>query len=310
MAVVELRPRVCGPGDSVRFGDDFGDCTGRQYGGSSRAPGRCTAPLEALHVSVYFAPEPAAAYAALGMKGMGGYFASRSAPMGAVPAEVVTATFYVFSPGGHRPGRSPQRGRSPSPERYVEARFTGLDACWRRGLGDAIVESSGVAEAAELAREATTVLRLEGHPLYAGHAALPWPNEPHLQLWHAASLLREHRGDGHVAALVHADLDALESVVTYSLAGGHRAFLKATRGWSDEQWAATEERLRDRGLLDTEAQLTEAGRSLRRAVEEQTDAAAVAPWRHLGDDACDRLRTLVAPLVTGLREGGLLPPGV
>lgn len=266
-------------------------------------------PLEALHVSVYFAPEPAAGYAELGMKGMGGYFASRSAPMGAVPAEVVTATFYVFSPDAI--GRAiPAAWSLASPERYVAARFAGLDACWRRVLGDAVVESSEVAEAAALVREACTVLRPEGHPLYAGHAALPWPQEPHLQLWHATSLLREHRGDGHVAALVHAQLDALEAVITYSLAGGDRNFLKATRGWSDEEWAATEERLRSRGLLTAEGELTVSGQQLRRHIEDQTDAAAVAPWRALGDDACDRLRDLVAPLVAELRNGGLLPPGV
>jgi hypothetical protein len=270
---------------------------------------RMYAPLELLHISIYFAPEPQLAYRELGMKGMGGYFASRSAAMGAVPAEVVTAAFYVFAPAVVERAIPAAWGLA-SPAQFLSARLAALDGCWRRVLGDELLGSPEVAEAAALARDACSALRPEGRALYAGHASLPWPVEPHLQLWHAATLLREHRGDGHVAALVHAPLDAAESVVSYSAVSGTRDFLRATRGWSDEQWAAAEARLRGRGLLEADGSLTAQGAALRRHVEQQTDTAAAAPWRHLGDDGCARLLELLDPLVAGLRAADAVPPGL
>jgi hypothetical protein len=135
-----------------------------------------------------------------------------------------------------------------------------------------------------------------GRALYAGHAALPWPDPPHLQLFHAQTLLREHRGDGHVGALMLAGLDAVGALITYIAAGdgSTEAMIRATRGWSDEEWAAGEARLVERGLVKDGA-LTELGRAQRDDIEAKTDAAAAAPYEHLGEESVERLRDLVRP---------------
>jgi hypothetical protein len=253
--------------------------------------------LEPLHAVRYFAPEPGERYTALGIKGgMHGYFASRSAALGRVPVEVVVSTFYNFAPDLVATA-IPSVWEETTPEAVLEARYAAMDAVYRRMLGEETVESQEMAEAAALAREATTVLRLEGRPLYAGHASVAWPDAPHLVLFHAQTLLREHRGDGHIAALVLADLDPLAALVTYVVQGDGMTepMIRATRGWSDEQWEAAVARVREQGLTDADGAFTEAGTAQREWIEAQTDAAAVAPYRHLGAERTQRLRDLCRP---------------
>jgi hypothetical protein len=260
--------------------------------------------LEPLHVVAYFAPEPAERYKAAGLKGgIRGYFASRSAALGQVPAEVVIATFFNFAPANvHK--AIPSAWEVTTPEAILEARYAGTSDAYRRILGDDVLASAEMAEAAGLAREATTVLQSEGRPLYAAHASLDWPEPAHLQLFHAQTLLREHRGDGHIAALVVAGLDAVEALVTYVPTGPAfpAGVLKATRGWSDEEWNAAIGRVRERGLVDADGALTPAGVELRTSIEAQTDAAAAAPYRHLGPERTDRLRDLARPWSRTLSE--------
>jgi len=253
--------------------------------------------LEPLHILCYFAPEPAQHYVALGIKGgMRGYFASRSAALGTVPAEVVIATFYNFAPASIRKA-IPSVWEVTTPEAVLAARYAGTDQAYRRVLGEQVLASDEMTEAAALAREATTVLATEGRPLYAAHAALDWPEPAHLQLFHAQTLLREHRGDSHIAALVVAGLDAVEAMVSYDPLGqnGFEAMLRATRGWSDEAWTQAADRLRERGLLDADGAPTDAGVALRATVEAQTDAADAAPYLHLGAKRTERLRELARP---------------
>ena len=154
-----------------------------------------------------------------------------------------------------------------------------------------------MAEAAALARDATTALDPLGRPLYAAHSALPWPDAPHLELFHAQTLLREHRGDAHVAALLLAGLPGIEALVAYVPLGQGipEEILRKSRGWDDEQWSAAQGRLRERGLLNDDNQLTEAGQEQRQSIEDQTDTAAAAPWAHLGEDKTTRLRDLARP---------------
>lgn len=252
--------------------------------------------LEPLHTMCYFAAEMNEAYAAAGAKGtMRAYFGVRSAPMGIVPLEVVVATFFNFAPAVVAQA-IPSVWDTTTPEALIAARYAGVDVAYRRILGNDVVESADMQEAAQLAREATAVLSGLGRALYAGHAALPWPDPPHLQLFHAQTLLREHRGDGHVAALTLAGLDAVGALVTYLAHGdgSTAALIRATRGWSDEEWAAGEARVVERGLMKDGA-LTEAGRTLRDRIEAQTDEAAAAPYEHLGEARVERLRNLVRP---------------
>jgi hypothetical protein len=253
--------------------------------------------LEPLHVVTYFAPEPGEHYAELGIKGgMRGYFASRSAALGRVPAEVVVSTFYNFAPGLIAKA-IPSVWDVTTPEAVLEARYAGADAVYRRMLGEEIVTSEDMAEAAALARDATAMLRVEGRPLYAGHASLAWPEPPHLQLFHAQTLLRESRGEAHIAALVLAGLDAVEALVTYVPLGEGlpEGMIRATRGWSDDAWEAAVRRVQQRGLLDAERALTPAGAALRQQIEDRTDAADAAPYLLLGAERTETLRSLARP---------------
>jgi hypothetical protein len=222
--------------------------------------------------------------------------------MGKVPLEVVVATFYNFAP--HLVAKAiPSVWESTTPEALLEARYNGIDGAYRRVLGDDVVASAEMTEAATLAREATTVLSELGRPLYAGHASLPWPEPPHLQLFHAQTLLREYRGDGHIAALTVAGLDAISALVTHiaSDAGVSEAMIRATRGWTDDEWSAGVARAEARGLVKDGA-LTAAGKELRDRVEQQTDEMAVAPYEHLGVDRVERLRELTRPWSKAITE--------
>lgn len=239
--------------------------------------------LEPYHAVVYFAPEAKEEYSAAGLKGQWmGYFASRSAPMGAVPAEVVIATFYNFHPNMVRRA-IPDAWGFAAPRDVVDARMRVADRSLRRMLGDRIGDPA-IAEAASLARACAERAQVWGRPLFAAHLSLAWPDEPHLALWHAASCLREHRGDGHVACLVEADIDGLEAHVLQGARGVvDPATQRTLRGWSEEEWTAAAERLRARGWLDTDDAFTDVGRAAFDAIEERTDELASQPYRTAGE---------------------------
>ncbi len=262
--------------------------------------------LEPVHAMVYFAPEPQEEYAAIGLDGKAnravGYFPARAAAMGAVTWPVVQATFFNFS------ALAVQFGITGvwdlvTPEQVLAARLRGADRALRRMCGDLLDD---LTETVTLARTATEGCTPYGRPLYAAHAALPWPDAPHLQLWHAITLLREFRGDGHVAALVGAGLTGLEAAVVHVAMGDSwsRKPLQSTRAYSDEEWDAAVASLTERGWLTAEATLTEEGRARREAIEHLTDALALPAWERLGDDGTARLRELVAPLAKAITDAG------
>jgi hypothetical protein len=263
-----------------------------------------------LHSLIYFVPEAEQEYTAIGLRpGRMGYFASRSAPMGAVSAGVTAATFYNFNP--EVVARViPRAWTLASPENIIDARFHVADLALRRLLG-AVIDAPEVEEAANLAREATVGLAPEGRALFAAHAGLSWPELPHLALWHAVSLLREYRGDGHLIALQMAGLSGIESIVTHTATG--YGFLegpaKLLRGWSDEQWAAAVDDLRARGLMDADG-LTAKGVSLRERVEADTDRLDAAPWQRLGPERSERLIELGKGLSRVVSGNGAFPAGV
>jgi hypothetical protein len=268
--------------------------------------------VEPLHSHLYFAPEHDEGFAAIGLKpGRMSYFAGRAAPMGAVGAGVVTATFYNFSPSlvAHM---IPRAWTMASPEQVIEARFESARATLTRLLGQEVIDSAEFAELAGLLREACDALTPEGRPLYAGHADLPWPGEPLLDLWHAATLLREHRGDGHIAALLHADLNGLEALITHTTTG--RGFTepaaKATRGWKDDEWDAEKAALVERGLIDEDGGLTAAGKDLRARVEAETDVLSADPWLSLGAERTARVVELGKAMSRTLVANGAYPAGI
>ncbi|NMI00614.1 hypothetical protein HF526_25380 [Pseudonocardia sp. K10HN5] len=268
---------------------------------------------------VYFAPETERLLTGAGLEpGRMTYFAGRAAPMGAVSASVVAATFYNFNPdlvARHIPAA----WELADPATLVAARFAAADAALRRLLGDETVASPAVAEAAGLARRAAEACDPQGRPLAAGHLDLEWPVEPHLVLWHALSILREHRGDGHIALLLDAGLTGIEALVTATATGKGFVvpFAKASRGWSDAQWDGAVAALRSRGLLgDGDGSgpdglgLTAEGDALRRRLEGDTDRLGAGPWSHLGADDAGRLAELGGVLVRTLVAAGCFPDGV
>ena len=251
--------------------------------------------LEVYHGIVYFAPEPAARYEALGLGGRSGYFASRSAAMGAVDAEVVVATFFNFNPDLVRRALDGVWARV-SPDQVLDARHAGADEMLRRTVGDAI-DSDEMVEASEIARRAATGLEPAGRSLFAAHARLPWPDEPHMVLWHAQTLIREFRGDGHIACLVEAGVDSgCAALVQHAATGEITAdALRMSRSWSEQDWDATVARLAERGWVEPDGSATAEGARVRQAIEDRTDELAMAPWNSIGTDDADRLRTLVRP---------------
>ncbi len=242
---------------------------------------------------VYFVPEAAEAYARLGITGRSGYFASRAAPLGAVTADVVESTFFNFNPDLVH-AAIPAAWEAATPVQIVAARFAAVDAAFDRLLGGTVVRSEEMAQAAQLARVAADEAgrRLEGRPLAAAHAELPWPSESHLALWHAQSILREYRGDGHIALLVVHGLSGIESLLTHVAAGDVPAsVLQSTRGWPDDAWERAADVLRERGWLarGDPLRLTEWGAAQRQAIEDETDDLAAAPYEALGDERCEEL---------------------
>jgi hypothetical protein len=264
---------------------------------------------EPLHAMIYFVPEAAERYAALGVDPAAGYFASRGAALGPVGPAPVVATFYNFNP--RIIARAlPAVWEVTTPAAVLEARLAAADAALVRGLGEA-VHGPEVAEAAALARRAaeTAAGHTQGRPLYAAHAELPWPQAPHLVLWHAQTLLREFRGDGHVAALLTAGIGGIDALILYVAAGqADERFLRVSRGWSRGQWAEATDRLRRRGLLDDadEPGLTDAGLALRAGLEETTDRLAAPAYTLIGDAGTVRLAELTRPLSRLVVKAGML----
>jgi hypothetical protein len=265
---------------------------------------------EPIHALIYFVPEAPERYAKLGVDPRAGYFASRGAVFGATGPGPVSASFYVFNPDLVR-RYLPAVWATVAPAAMLAARMDAADAALRRGLGDA-VHSPEMAEAAGLARRAAESAAAwpQGRPLYAATAELPWPDEPHLQLFHAQTLLREFRGDGHVATLLTAGVSGLEAMILQVAAGpADPRFLRVTRGWRREQWAAAADGLRSRGLIDgAEPALTGSGRELLGGIEDATDRLTEPAYRVLGPDGTARLAELTRPMSRTLVKAGMLDP--
>jgi hypothetical protein len=224
--------------------------------------------LETIHAVVYFAPEVREALAGVGLRGFWmGYFASRVAALGPVSADVVTATCFNFHPT--MVGRAiPDAWSFASPAAVLETRATSVEAALRRLLDDVAIPDAAVALAVRAAREA----RIVGRPLAAAHRAVPEPTSPIGRLWWAATVLREHRGDGHVAALVAQGIDGCEAHVLQAGAGAAPTeLLRANRGWSEDDWRDAVQRLAARGLVDGEGRLTAAGSTRKDEIELATD---------------------------------------
>ena len=263
--------------------------------------------LEVIHAVTYFAPEATGALRDAGYRGFWmGYFAGRAAPLGAVGPDVVGALFYNLAPSRVARAIPDAWGFAP-PAAALTARLEGSIAALHRVLGEA-EGGPDVAAAAELATRAATSAPPEGRALYAANHALPWPDEPLAALWHAATLLREHRGDGHVAVLTAAGVSGREANVVQAAAGvTPREVLVAARDYADAEWNALAVGLARRGLLTVEGKLTPAGQRLKEDIERRTDTIALSAYEVLDDGEIDRLAAALTPLARAVLASGDVP---
>ncbi len=260
---------------------------------------------EPISLVNFFSPEPNDSMAALGLPDYwAGYFAGRSAPLGRVPAEVVHATFYNFA-DGEVARHIPRIWDTTTPQAAHAARQQGCVAALRRILGD-LVDTPELARAAELLAKASTSAPTEGRVMYAALRTLPMPDEPVARLWHAANMLREHRGDGHIAALVSERIGGTEAHVLSALAMGHYPAESFGRihHLPEVRLAEVMGGLRDRGLLNGSGRLTDSGRAVKDRVESLTDALAEAPYEGLESPEVDELISLLEPISRTLEATG------
>ncbi|UUO00434.1 hypothetical protein M4D79_15660 [Mycolicibacterium novocastrense] len=260
--------------------------------------------LEPVHAVTYFAPEARAALDGLGYKGFWmGYFAARSAPLGAVAPEVVTAAFYNFAP--HRVAKAlPAAWEVAPPADALRVRLeSAVAALERYGVG----HGDDVATAADLLARVARNAALDGRCLFSANAALPWPDEPLAKLWHATTLLREQRGDGHIALLIAHGISGRESNILHAAAGRvPKEMIMRSRDYDDEQWALYRDRLAARGLLDGD-ELTDAGRDLKQRIEDDTERLALPALDVLNDDEIETLFRTLTAITRKVVAGGDLP---
>jgi hypothetical protein len=265
--------------------------------------------LEAVNAVTYFAPECRAASEALGLRGFWmGYFACRAAPMGPVGPAVVEATFFNFHPARVRRA-IPEAWTRTTPAALVETRAAAAAAALGRSLPDRAADALATA-VQPLLDAAVEHADPAGRPLFAANRDLPRPVDPVAALWQAATTLREHRGDAHVALLVAAGIDGCEAhVLASACTGTDPELLRQSRGWSTDDWGAAVARLASRGLVAPDGAATSAGRDLRAGVERRTDELAAAPYAVLGDDRVEQLiARLGAAAVTVASTGDLVFP--
>jgi len=222
------------------------------------------------------------------------YYATRSAPLGRVGAAVVSATFYHHSVEMVSPA-IPLAWSIASPERIIAARFEAVDQALRRLLPQQI-ESAEIVEAVALVREAMLGCSIAGRPLFAAHAALQWPSQPHVALWHGLNLFREHRGDGHTSAVMAARLTPHQTAPMLIATTGEARDSRSWR-WPDDIWNQAVAALQERRWLDDAGVLTDEGLAVRTRIEDETDSLALGPWLQLGKERTHRLWTLLRDLL-------------
>ena len=263
--------------------------------------------FEPIHAVTYFTPEGRSAYEKAGLRGFWrGYFAGRAAPLGAAGPAVVAASFFNFAPA-FVARAIPGVWELITPEEALRVRLAGATSALGRLLAGQEAEA---AAAAGLLWRAIGELDFSGRVLASANAALPVPGDGDggadggggggggglAGLWQAATLLREHRGDGHFAALAAADIDGCEAVVLRCCLDLRREDMQPVRGWTDEAWDGALSRLAARGWVGADGALTSAGREAHAAVEDATDRAASRPWARLGPEATAEIAATLTPL--------------
>jgi hypothetical protein len=261
---------------------------------------------EPIGANVYFAPEAHANYAKLGLAGFGAaYFCSRGASLGKPSGLVVTSAFGVFSPAIVVP--SVDEGWSKTaPEALLDARYDGATASLRRLLGEPDVRDLG--RAVELLQRGLDASEGAGHPLFSGLKSLPFPTDPIGQLWRVCDMLREHRGDSHIAVWTRAMVAPIEIQLMSELQMGiPLKTYSATRGWTGAQMDAAIEGMRQKGWMDGGA-FTSDGTALRERIEADTDEMEVPIADAIGSDL-DELLSILRPWTIAIVKVGIAGGG-
>ena len=250
--------------------------------------------------TVTFSEVPTEAFLALGMRNYwDGYFAGRAAPLGLAPAAVVHAVFYNFADGEVARHIPWVWGRT-TPKEAIAVRERSSAAALRQLIGE-LADSPDLVRVADLATRAAVSAPTEGRALYAGLRTLDVPTEPVARLWHAATLLREHRGDGHNAALLAHGIGGTEAHVLLALSLGMRAEeFGRIHHLPKAQLAAVVDGLRGRGLVDAAGGFTDAGRETKERVEALTDTLAAAAYDVLSADELDELVAGLEPIAAAV----------
>lgn len=253
-----------------------------------------------IHGFIYFSPEASSEYDALGLDADQQYFAGRAAPMGPVPAEVVVATFFNFAPA---------TVAAAVPAAWTVADPAAIQAARLRAVGTVLarhdMDAAAIAEAEELTGRIVSAVGYEGKPLAAANRAVAEPDDPATRLWQRVSVIREWRGDAHIAALVAGEIGAVEALILHAATGEVPvAALRSTRGWSDAEWDRGIERLVERGLVDAGGSFTDDGRRFRETLEETTNRLCIPLATAAGDGSAERLVELLRPWRRALIDGG------
>jgi hypothetical protein len=251
--------------------------------------------INMAHRFVYFVPEAAEEYARLGVTGFGGYFASRVAPMGAVPDEVILATFYNFSERAVSSANIGAVWATTTPVSLQQARFRAV----RRALDRVGVDMSTeqTAEARALIDPVVNGLSLAGKPLAAANMSVSVPEDQLVALWQQVTIIREWRGDVHIALLIANDIGPCECMVLQVGTGRFPlGAAQASRQWNEQEWTQAIATLRARGWVDANGAMTPVGIEAREHLELETDRLCAAMWLPIGDVGATRLTELLNPI--------------
>lgn len=262
--------------------------------------------IEPIHATVYFDPRPSERLKDAGIRGgWMCYFAGRFAPLGAVGPGPAAAMAYGFAP--------PMVARA-LPDAWAFVPPAVVLETWSCTAGEALrdhlrsVPRRLIAELNGLLGAGAEGCRYEGRPLAAGWLEVDATGDDFVDLWLRSTVLREHRGDGHVLAAVSAGLRGLDATITHVATGAvSRELMQRNRGWSDADWEEAERRVQARGLLDSDGRLTRSGGQLRRQVEQTTDRLASGPVERLGPAGVERLIEIAAPMSRTIIDVGVVP---
>ena len=258
--------------------------------------------INLAHRLVYFVPEAREEYDALGVAGAGAYFASRSAPMGAVSDHVVLATFYNFSPLAVL-STMPGVWTAASPEAWQAARFRVVGRALHRVGVDLSAEQ--IAEARSLIDPVVAGLDVAGKPLAAGNVEVALPDDPLVALWQQLTVVREWRGDVHVAVLVNNEIGPCECLVLQVGTGRFPLRIaQATRRWNETEWAAAVGTLGEHGWAASDGTITASGMAERDRIETETDRLCAPIWEPIGDGGAARFADLIMPIHTAMDAAG------